>query len=459
MRTNNSVYLVLLLISFSIQAQDRDQLRDRDRIHEYLVMEDGILLHVRDQDRIRLQDKLTLLDGTEVNVDGRYKSAEGDRLRLLDGQCLDFDGNKYASQQQFQQHLSFREQAANQLHFAFKDGYAYQVQDGQQIRVTERVALKNGGNLSADGSYQFENQPSMRLRQGQSLDQEGNLFQNEVQYRNQTRLRLQANAAEHFEFQDGKMYRIQNETQTQLREQQALQNGLVVNPDGSYQDRDLKRLQLRDGECIDADGNHYASREQFREQAQLHLQARNQEHFVNENGQMSMVLNGERSQVRERLNLENGLSVNPDGSYKLRNKKQERLANGEILTPDGNRYRSQQEFNQQMQNRLMAMAQQHFVFQNGKLYRSQNNVQIPAQQRWALQNGATINPDGSYQSRDGKREQLRNGELMDWEGNRYENRERFREKMDMRQRDRMEMRNKEMHERTQTPERRKRPTK
>lgn len=456
MNTKISVYVVLLLISFSIQAQDRDQLRDRDRIHEYLVLEDGILLHVRDQDRIRLHDKLTLLDGTVVNVDGRYKSPEGDRLRLLDGQCLDLDGNKYASQQQFQQHLSYRERATNQLHFAFKDGNLYQIRDGEQVRVTERVALRNGGYLSTDGSYQFQNQPSIRLRQGQSLDEEGNLFQTEAEYRNHTRLRLEANEAEHFEFRNGTMYRIQHETQSQLRGQHALQNGMMINPDGSYQERERERLQLRDGECIDADGNVYASREQFREQAQLHLNAKNQEHFVNENGQMVHILNRERSQVRERIALENGLTVYPDGSFKFRNKKQERLADGEILTPSGNRYQNQQEFNQQMRNRLMAGAQPHFLFQNGKLYRSQNNVQTPAQQRWTLQNGATVNPDGSYQLRDGRKEQLRNGEFLDWEGNRYENRDRFREKMELRERDRMELRNKEMQERRQTPDHRRR---
>ncbi|HEX8041461.1 MAG TPA: DUF6799 domain-containing protein [Chryseosolibacter sp.] len=120
-----TIYLALLLIGYSLRAQDLTQLRDRDQIREYLKFEDKDLLPFRDQDRIHLTE-ITLLDGTVVNADGTHRTADGDRLRLRDGECMDLDGNKYASEEQFRQQLQYRLQTMNQLHFALRDGNAFQ---------------------------------------------------------------------------------------------------------------------------------------------------------------------------------------------------------------------------------------------------------------------------------------------------------------------------------------------
>lgn len=360
-----AAYLCLLLIAFSIQAQDRDQLRDRDQIRDYLLLEDKQLLQIRDQDRIQLRDQVTLLDGTVVNADGTYRNPQGDRLRLRDGECLDMDGNRYGSQEQFANHLRFRLQAMEQLHYAFRDGNAYQVQEQSQERLRERTQLNNGAYLYADGSYQLPGQEPMRLREGEALDADGNLYRNEAQYRNTIRLQLQAQAREHFAFRNGNMYRLQEGTEARLQQQFSLQNGMNVFPDGSFQLSERDRLQLRDGEFLDGEGNVYASQEQFRHEAHLRLQASNQEHFIYQNGQMYQFMNWEQTPLRQRLTLENGLVVSPDGTYRLKNRRQQKLGDGECLDPDGNRYASHEQLHQQLQQRFMAMAEPHFVYQDG----------------------------------------------------------------------------------------------
>ncbi len=442
-----AVYLCLLLIGVSIQAQDLDQLRDQDRLRDYLVLQDRQLLHVRDQDRIHLIKQISLADGSVVNPDGTYRNPEGDRLRLRDGQCLDLDGNKYISEEQFRQHLQYRLQAMDQLHFAFRDGRPLQFQNGEVSQIRERTALQQGGYLYPDGSFELPGQPSMQLRQGQVLDPAGNLYRDQSQFRNQMQLRAQAGEQEHFAFENGTMLRIQKQQQSRLLEQYVLKNGLSVNPDGSYQNRDKETIQLRNGECIDADGNVYASRELLlRDQAQIRLRAMNQEYFIQDNGEMYQVLNQERSRLTQRFQLANGVAINPDGTFTIRNKMQRRLADGECLDGEGNRYQTQAQLNQHYQNRFMAMAEPHFLYRNGRLYRSQNEAQVEVQGRWTLQNGAIIGPDGSYRL-NGKKEQLRNGEFLDREGNRYENRDSFREKMELRVRDRKDIRDRELLER------------
>jgi len=442
----NMAYLCLLLIGLSVQAQDLDQLRDQDRIREYLLLQDNELLRVRDQDRIRLSEQTTLPDGSVVNPDGTYRDAEGVRQRLRDGECLDLDGNKYSSQEQFQQHLQYRLQAMNQMHFAFQDGKTTQLQNGKATQLRERTALQNGGWVYTDGSFELPGQPPLQLREGQVLDPDGNMYRNQSQFLNTARLRLQANEQEHFAFENGNMLRIQDMQQSQLQQQYRLENGLTVNPDGSYQFRDQERIQLRDGECLDGEGNVYASRQQLREQAQVRLHAMNQEHFIHQDGQVYQVLNQERTRLTERVNLQNGLVINPDGTYRMKNKRQQNLANGECLDQEGNRYQTQTELNQRYQNRFMAMLEPHFFFQNGKLYRSQNQVQVQVKGQWRLENGAVITPNGTYQL-NGKKEQLKNGESVDREGNRYENRDRFREKMELQLRERKEVRDREIRER------------
>ncbi|MEQ8421099.1 MAG: DUF6799 domain-containing protein, partial [Arenibacter algicola] len=72
--------------SIMLNAQDQDQLRDRDQ--DRLMYVDGEVLQIRDRDQIRLQDPLTLNDGTVVNPDGSYITRDKDRLRLKDGECL-----------------------------------------------------------------------------------------------------------------------------------------------------------------------------------------------------------------------------------------------------------------------------------------------------------------------------------------------------------------------------------
>lgn len=450
------MYLCLVLISIATQAQDRDRDRDQDRIHEYLLLKDGKLLQVNDRDQVQLRQSLVLLDGSIVNADGSYTNSAGDRIRLHDGECLDMDGNKYISAEQFNQQLQLRQQAMNQLHFVFKDGKTFQRQNEDRTQLRERITLKDGGYLNADGSFRLRDQQQMRLRDGECLDPDGNLYGSEAQFRNYMRQRLQANAQEHFLFQNGKMFRVQNTQQNQLNERLNLQSGLVVNPDGSFLNKTKDRIQLRNGECIDPDGNLYASQVQLRDQAMIRLQAMNQEHFIYQNGQLFRAQNQEQKMVTEKLTLYNGLIINPDGTFQAKNKNQERLANGECLDTEGIRYKNQAEFHQQTQNRLQAMAEPHFLFQDGKLYRTGNQARLQVQDQWKLQNGTIVNPDGSYQLKNGKKEQMRNGELLDQEGRKYESRERFREKMEFRVRDRMEMRDRDLRERRNMQDGRKR---
>lgn len=87
--------------------------------------------------------------------------------------------------------------------------------------------------------------------------------------------RARIHQEEHLLFQEGKLYRMQQGVRTQVKEAVRLKNGGVVNPDGLYQLKDQQRQQLRNGECIDMNGNRYQSQRMFNQRRMMTPQQMN----------------------------------------------------------------------------------------------------------------------------------------------------------------------------------------
>lgn len=68
---------------------------------------------------------------------------------------------------------------------------------------------------------------------------------------------------EHMVFQDGKLYQVRQGERTQVQTQLKLKNGMMINPDGSYQLMNKERYQLKNGECLDMAGNRYQNQNMF----------------------------------------------------------------------------------------------------------------------------------------------------------------------------------------------------
>jgi hypothetical protein len=115
-----------------------------------------------------------------------------------------------------------------------------------------------------------------------------------------------------------------------------------VNPDGTYKFRNELKVKLKEGECLDPDGNKYASQAQFHEQTQSLIMA--EPYFSFQDGRIVHTQNQIQSKLRSRWTFMNGAAVDPDGTYKIKNGKNEQLNNGEYLDWEGRRYGSADEF-------------------------------------------------------------------------------------------------------------------
>lgn len=68
---------------------------------------------------------------------------------------------------------------------------------------------------------------------------------------------------EHLLMKDGKMYHNMNGKEMMMQNQMTMQNGTVMNADGSYRLKNGKQRQLRNGQCMDMDGKKYKSHHMF----------------------------------------------------------------------------------------------------------------------------------------------------------------------------------------------------
>ena len=68
---------------------------------------------------------------------------------------------------------------------------------------------------------------------------------------------------EHLLMKDGKMYQNMNGKEMMMQNQMALYNGTVMHADGSYQLKNGKQRQLRNGHCMDMNGKKYRSHQLF----------------------------------------------------------------------------------------------------------------------------------------------------------------------------------------------------
>lgn len=74
---------------------------------------------------------------------------------------------------------------------------------------------------------------------------------------------------DHLWLQDGSCMLVKDGVPTKLQAQLRLSNGTVVNPDGSYQLQNQQRYQLRNGECLDMNGNRYLNQNQFNKRVMM----------------------------------------------------------------------------------------------------------------------------------------------------------------------------------------------
>jgi len=103
---------------------------------------------------------------------------------------------------------------------------------------------------------------------------------------------------DHLKMEAGKLYQVREGIKTQVQSQIRLQNGTVINPDGSYQFRDQDRMQLKNGQCFDMAGNKYRNENKFNRHEMMTLRQMEQERIQMMNRNTNQMAKQDRAQQK-----------------------------------------------------------------------------------------------------------------------------------------------------------------
>ena len=144
---------------------------------------------------------------------------------------------------------------------------------------------------------------------------------------------------------DGEVLLIRDHEPILLQGRLTLCDGTIVNTDGTYLTKDLKRLRLHDGECLDNDGIKYRNEYQYRFKvkqenqglSQAKIQERDQNRFqlMLIDGEMFQIMNQFQKRLQKKMNLGNGTVIRPNGNYQTIDHKLILLLDGECLNMAG----------------------------------------------------------------------------------------------------------------------------
>ena len=152
-----------------------------------------------------------------------------------------------------------------------------------------------------------------------------------------------------------------------------------------------------------------------------------------------MLVDGDVLQIRDRdqirlqdpIRLNNGTTLNPDGTYLTKNRKQLRLKSGECLDMNGETFKNEYQYRYKIMqdNKGLAQAQLqegnqnriHYMLVDGEVLQIRNQSQNRLQQQLNLADGSVVNPDGTYLTRDRKQLRLQDGECLNMDGKKFTN--------------------------------------
>jgi len=170
-----------------------------------------------------------------------------------------------------------RIQDQDRTNLAMINGEMLQLRDRAEVRVRERLTLNDGTIVSPNGNYTTKDGKQLKLKNGECLDGDGVKYRNEYQYRykvqqenkglTQAQIQERNQNRIHYVAMDGDMLQVRNQMQERLQNSMKLNDGTVVNPDGTYQNQARKQLRLQEGECLNMDGKLHQNQFQYRQQS------------------------------------------------------------------------------------------------------------------------------------------------------------------------------------------------
>lgn len=162
-----------------------------------------------------------------------------------------------------------RIQDQDQTKLVMINGEMLEVTERLQYRLQEKQKLSDGTSINSNGIYETPDMKQLQLREGECLDNDGILYRNEYQYRykiqqenkglTMPQIQERNQNRVHYIMVDNALAKVRTQAQNRLEQQLVLESGLEVQPTGAYRLNDGKQKMLKNGECLNMNGQKFKS--------------------------------------------------------------------------------------------------------------------------------------------------------------------------------------------------------
>lgn len=148
----------------------------------------------------------------------------------------------------------------------------------------------------------------------------------------------------YFYLKKGQLYVYSESGKDKLTDRMVLSNGMQVFPDGAFIRLNEAKRSLQEGNYLDVNGKVYRTLAALQAQMEVHRMALRSECFRLTNGEVIHHKNGAPVKITERVMLNHGVTLYPDGLYMDASGKKYRLREGYCMDHGARTYKSLQEF-------------------------------------------------------------------------------------------------------------------
>ena len=155
----------------------------------------------------------------------------------------------------------------------------------------------------------------------------------------------------YFYLKKGQLYVYSESGKNKLTGRTILSNGMQVFSNGTFIRVNEASRRLQEGQFLDVNGKVYRTLEALQTQLEVHRMALRSECFRVTNGEVTHHKNGSPVKIKERVLLNHGVTLYPDGIYIDASGKKYRLREGHCMDHGGRTYKSLQEFHLEVERR------------------------------------------------------------------------------------------------------------
>ena len=382
-------YLKIILtqgcLLYALQAFPQDQAAiDFKTVKEGVVMRDGKMMKISKAGTLDpLEEDLTLADAV-VSKTGEVKYTNGGKLRLKNGEVLTKNGKL----------MMLEDQVQNVEGVALRDGKLILIKGGGITVVDSDTYLNNDGKINGEGIVEYKSGFKYKIKEGEIVTLDGQIMRRKDDQMD----------ADGIIMRGGKIVRYDKGKPVIADKEFTMANGAKVSPDGTVVTKDGIKINLREGDVINAKGDIGFSKSELVTDG-----------VTKREGKVYKIDNGRFKVMTAEQALGNGSVVQPSGIIIAKDSSKLLMKEGDLVTLKGDYYvgRGAKLDAKMAENRGL---NDHLIFRDGRVMIVKNGEPELLLKDLSMPNGSKVFKHGHVHTKDGNKLVMKQSQKMDMNG-------------------------------------------